>query len=214
MMRIVCLANSFRTGGFCIGGVKLNSKNTPQFSNNRPIWIRPISDLTHREISQNIGRKISLLDIIEFEEIKSTPLNHQVEDYLIKENTIKIVGKFIKGEINSLCDNNNFNLLFGNKGKAVPQETISELKHSLMLIRLNEYEVYDKIYKDKPYPKQRIKLNYNNVEYDFPITDPDFIYNYKSNKNYISNTEILFVTISLTASLDNWYYKLAAGIIL
>ena len=48
-MKIVCLANSFRTGGRCLGGVELDQNNNPVFQNNRPKWVRPVCNTENEE---------------------------------------------------------------------------------------------------------------------------------------------------------------------
>ena len=38
-MKIVCLANSFRVGGRCLGGIELDQNNNPVIQNGRPPFI-------------------------------------------------------------------------------------------------------------------------------------------------------------------------------
>ena len=39
-MKIVCLANSFRVGGRCLGGIELDQNNNPVIQNGRPFRIK------------------------------------------------------------------------------------------------------------------------------------------------------------------------------
>lgn len=212
-MKIVCLANSFREGGRCLGGVALDSNNKPSFENNRPKWIRPVCNTEHHEVPVNLVSHINLLDIIEFEFKKNVGSNHQSESVLFKENSIKIVGKYQKKELKSICENDSFTKLFGNKGKAVSEDAISNLSYSLLMIYLEDFEVNEKTYEDKQYPQIRLAFRFNNILYDLPITDPYFLHQYQSNSNILNGVNKLYITLSLAAPYKDWYYKLVAGII-
>lgn len=212
-MKIVCLANSFREGGRCLGGVALDSNNQPIFENNRPKWIRPVCNTEHHEVPVTLVSHIQLLDIIEFDFVKNAGSKHQTESVLFNEKSIKVTGKFQKNDLMKICENNNFTKLFGNKGKAVPEDAISSLSYSLLLAYAEEFEINVKTYEEKEYPQIRLSFRFNDVLYDLPITDPYFLHQYQSNNAILDGSNKIYISLSLAAPYNDWYFKLIAGII-
>lgn len=81
-----------------------------------------------------------------------------------------------------------------------------------MLIRTEGSEIY----LDTRYtPKPRIKFNYNGNEYDFPITDPEYLNRLRLDASlYKSGYGVLYIVASLGVIHDGWHSKLAATIII
>ncbi len=212
-IKIVCLANSLKEGGKCLAGIELNENNTPKIENNRPKWIRPICKTEHGQIPALLIAEIGLLDIMEIDITKKPEItNYQSENYYFSENSIKKIGRF-DFELLSLCHENK-STIFGNRGKALPKDVVEKLTYSLILIKVKKYCVEEKVYEDNPAnPKTRLLFTYNNVENNFPVTDPIFLYNYKHNPNLLNGCTELYLTISLTVEWKGWYYKLVSGII-
>ncbi|MBS4028966.1 MAG: hypothetical protein KGZ58_10040 [Ignavibacteriales bacterium] len=209
--RFVCLANSFKEGGRCLAGIELDNRNNPIIANGRPKWIRPVCNTPHGEIPTHLVSHINILDIIEIETIGNPNTDYQSENALFRENSIRTVGTFSRNNLNPLCEN--MPSIFGNRGKAVPQNAIVNLKYSLMLVRTDNFEVVEKTYEDNPYKKQRLVFTYNGNQYDFPITDPVFLHRYQTNPNSIDNINEVFLSLSLGVGWEDWYYKLVAAII-
>lgn len=212
-MRIVCLANSYRVGGRCLGGIELDQFNRPVFKNGRPRWVRPVCNTAHEEVPNELVAHISLLDIIEFEPIRATGNGHQSENILFRTNTIRKIGQFPVDKLGNLTDNDRYDSLFGNRGKAVPEHMLAGLSYSLMLVSLNNFEASEKIYEGKPYPQIRLLFNFKGKVYDLPITDPTFLHVYALNNDVLERTSKVFVTLSLAAPHEEWSSKLVAGII-
>ena len=123
-----------------------------------------------------------------------------------------MVGNFNHNQLANCCDNRNF--IFGNRGKAVSQDIIGNLNHSLVLIRVTQFEVTQKVYEDRPERAQtRLAFTYKDSNYDFPITDPVFLYRYQNNHTLLEGINQLYLCLSLGIVWNNWYYKLVAGII-
>ena len=81
-------------------------------------------------------------------------------------------------------------------------------------IQINQFDVIRKTYDDRAgRPQLRMQFTYNGNSYDFPITDPAFIYKYKNNPEVLKDISQLYLCISLGIEWENWYYKLVAGII-
>jgi hypothetical protein len=212
-MKIVCLANSFRVGGRCLGGIELDQNNNPVIQNGRPKWIRPVCNTEHEEVPTHLVSHISLLDIVEFQAIQETGHGHQSENVLFNTNSIQTNGRFPLSRLNTLIDNNRFNVLFVNRGAAVPEHLVDGLKHSLMLIELTAFETNERIFEGKPFPQIKLSFRHNGNLYNLPITDPSFLHRYGINNNILQGRQRVYVSLSLAAPHEGWSSKLVAGII-
>jgi len=212
-MRIICLANSFRTGGRCLGGIELDANNNPIFIKSRPKWIRPVCDTNNEQVPTKLVSYIFLLDIIEFQVMKKTGHGHQVENVLFNTNSLKVVDKFPFSELDKIIDNTRFNLVFGNRGAAVPEYKLNQFNYSLELLKLTNFETNERVFEDRHYPQIKLSFHYKKVLYIIPITDPVFLYNYEKNKSILENVQKIYVTFSLAAPNNEWSSKLVAGII-
>ena len=211
LTRFVCLANSFKEGGRCIAGIFLDRDNNPVIENGRPKWVRPISNSIHGEVYTHLVAHLHILDIVEIKITAYPELSYQSENVLFNENSIKAIGKFNKGDLKGICDDNP--VIFGNKGKAVHHEKIESIDHSLMLIHVADFDVVKKTGDDPDKPKLRLVFSYHRTEYDFPITDPAFSQRYQTNPAFLQDTKELFLCLSLGIELNDWHYKLVAGIV-
>lgn len=212
-MKIVCLANSFRVGGRCLGGIELDDNNNPILLSGRPKWIRPVCNTEHEEVPTNLVSHISLLDIVEFINLKATGHGHQSENILINPNSIQIIGKFPISQLDSISDNARFNSIFGNRGAAVPEHIVGELNYSLMLLSLDTFETNERVFENRQYPQVKLSFRHNNQVYNFPITDPSFLHKYGINNNILHGKQKIFVSLSLAAPHEEWSSKLVAGVI-
>jgi hypothetical protein len=212
-MKIVCLANSFRVGGRCLGGIELDKNNNPVIHNGRPRWIRPVCNTEHEEVPEVLVSHISLLDIIEFNNIGNIGHGHQTENILFNQNSITTNGRFPINNLNNIADNNRYKVIFGNRGAAVPESKVTELNHSLMLLEVTEFETNERVFEGKNYPQKKLSFRHNGHLYNFPITDPAFHRQYEINNSILEDEERLFITLSLAAPHEEWCSKLVAGII-
>ena len=212
LTKFVCLANSFKEGGRCLAGIELDANDNPVIVNGRPKWIRPVCNTEHGEVPNHIAEAFQILNVIELDVTGNRPEGYQSENVIFSEGTIRTVAYFANYHLVNLCDN--ANMILGNKGRAVSQESIRNLNHSLMLINVNQFEVTQKVYEDNPdRPKTRLAFTYRDTRYDFPVTDPAFLHRYKNNLNLLRGVNQLYLTLSLGIKWEDWYYKLVAGII-
>lgn len=211
--KFICLANSFKEGGRCLAGIELDANDNPVIVEGRPKWIRPICETPHGEVPTHLVSHLNILDIIEIEVTGTQQANYQSENVLFKQNSIRQISTFNKENLSILCDNRS--LIFGNKGKAVSAEAITNLNYSLMLVRTKLFEVVEIRYEDNPnQPKFRLVFLFNDNQYDLPITDPVFLHRYQSNPDFMEDINEAFISLSLGVVWNDWYYKLVAGIIL
>ncbi|WP_303318606.1 hypothetical protein Q4Q34_04680 [Flavivirga abyssicola] len=210
-MKLLCLANSYKERGRCIAGILLDDNNKPILKNNKAIWIRPVCKADHGQVPNSLCEKILPLDIIEINGTNKVGSGYQSENTSFDENEILTIGKANKNILNNLYSGTN--LIFGNRGKALPEDTIKTLDHSLILVNLTEFKIVEKEYEDRKKPQIRLNFSYNNNSYDFPITDPVFLDNYNNNKTILKNKNNIDVVLSLGVPFNDWYYKLVATII-
>lgn len=207
--RIVCLANSYKEGGRCVAGIELNKNNEmlPDIK-----WIRPVCKTMHGEISTMLVQHIKPLDIIKFKITENASDGFQSENVLFDKKSLRRVGVFDKSKISELCIHN-LPLLFVNKGKAVPEESIGQLNHSLIFIPTTKFEIIERKYEDKLNSQIRIKFDYNQTEYDLPVTDPIFLDKYKKDHLLLSKIQMVYLTVSLGILHEGWHFKLVACIL-
>ena len=73
----ICLANSFKYAGRCLGGIEIEMKDNKytivRNENGTPKWIRPISFEEHGQLPASETRHINILDIIEVDITETCP---------------------------------------------------------------------------------------------------------------------------------------------
>lgn len=212
----ICLANSKKYGERCISGIIVEKSDRVNFKvvkdDNQPKWIRPISHLEHGEISAKLIKDIKVLNIVELEITKMCPNGYQSENVLFRTKSLKIVSSvsLSKSNLDKLIDDTH-PILFGNTGKAVSTEYIHVLNYSLMFIKPQKFEVYEKCYAFK---KQfRGRFTYHDVQYDLPITDISFLNTLNEGIPYF-NQDNVYLTVSLGIEFECRHYKLIAGVII
>ncbi|HUB62127.1 MAG TPA: hypothetical protein VL978_15535 [Puia sp.] len=211
-VRFVCLANSYKERGRCVAGIMLDRNNNPIIQGGFPRWIRPISDEDHGEIRVDLVDHIHLLDIVEIEVMDYVGEGYQSENVTFLESSIRIIGTFDPEKLYDLCEERP--LLFGNKGKVIHLKYIDRLFHSLTLVRATNFEVIEYTTEDVPDRKKiRLSFIYKGIQYDFPITDPVFKQNYQDDASFIDDIDEALLTLSVGVPLNDWHYKLVAGVI-
>lgn len=209
----ICLANSYKYKERCIAGIEIETGTDGKFSvvlkDGTPKWIRPVSGCEHGQVPAALVENIKLLDIIEFEMTEECPLGYQSENVRFNESSLKKIGEVpAKEEMLDLLVDRKHGLLFGNKGKAVHQDMIVTVDHSLVFIGANSFKV---VTDKKKSDKFRAVFEYNDVEYDLPITDVDFLREYSPDRT--KDLSRAYLCISLGVLYGEFYYKLCAGLI-
>jgi len=125
------------------------------------------------------------------------------------ENSVKKVTSITLSSDNLDNLTSDTDTLFGNRGKAVHEDVIVSLDHSLVFIKVNSYNVFIKSENNQ----LRMNLTHNSVEYDLPITDIKFEAMFRNNERMLEGIQNLYLTISLAVVHNNWHSKLIAGVI-
>ena len=210
--KIICLANSKKINERCVAGIEVDETDNGYniiLTNSKPKWLRPVSENECGEFRAKIAKNINLLNVIEFDLVEHCPSGYQTENVLFNENSVKILSsiKLSSANLDQLtCDSG---ALFGNKGKAVHEDVVNSIDHSLVFIKVNKYNVFI-----KPENNQlRMNFQYNFLEYDLPITDINFTTKFRKNNTILDGIQHLYLTISLAVVHNKWHSKLIAGII-
>ena len=215
--RIICLAKSWRPGGYCVAGKEL-------FVGNRiGKWIRPVGTASNDAVPVWASRyqdrsEVELLDIVDINLRDFIPTDHQQENWLLNTNQRWVRrSRWRKNHLINLCDDvetlweNGRNTSQG-MNDYVPYEDARYARDSLRLIRIDRLKisVFDH------YSRRRVQgqFRYNGTEYKLWIKDVQYEDKYKAKNlgNYLIGECCL--TISLAGKHeDDRCYKLIAGII-
>lgn len=215
--KIICMGNSYKNGGRCLAGIEI--QNTASgFSivrNNYglPNWIRPVMSNGDNGLPEYLVGSFSMLDILVVDVTDAVPTGAHCEN--VHFNSIRKIGRLGQNSqnLNSLCDTWH-SLIFGNRGKAVPNEVFENGDYSLMFI-MPENPIINMQLDEYGHEKYRIQFVYNGTQYDFPLTDTRYINELRSRNKMCGgrNTGDLYLTLSLGVNHYDWHYKLVAGVI-
>jgi hypothetical protein len=207
----VCLANSLKEGGKCIAGIELDEFYNPVIVEGQPKWIRPVCPTTHGEVPEWIAAPFDLLDILSVDGIVTKPEGYQCENVLFDQRCIHAIGKFPCSRLSELCHASDF--IFGNQGKAISEEAIVGLDHSLMFICVEEFAPVKLVnINRRNKPQIRMHFRYQGVDYDFPVTDPFFRYAFEENPKLLEEKKEIYLCVSIGIAWEGWHYKLVAGV--
>jgi hypothetical protein len=213
----LCLANSKKYGERCIAGIEVKVSATYQITivrdeNGKPKWIRPVSESANGQVSELSVQRIKLYDIVEVDITKSLEAGYQSENKLFTKRSIKFLKKVTPYQktLEALINHEQENL-FGNTERSVSKADIAGISHSLTFIRVSKPQIYLKHEYDRR--QWRMKFNFKHNEYDLPITDADFMFNYNINQSIFDDADEVYLTISLGIEHEGWHYKIVAGII-
>ncbi len=216
----LCLANSRKTSGRCIAGKETDGNEVGE-------WVRPISERENHEISE-IDRRYSnretakVLDIVkvQFKHKSDHPAqeeNYTIDDryYWSKVGTYnQDLAKFLDSP-DSLWENNSSSYN-GILDRVAVSEVVSE-RQSLYFIQPTDFKILVRTEGAEfgnAKKKLRANFEYNSVNYQIAITDPEVEANYlRLGEGEYRPEGTIYMTISLGEPYDGYYYKLAATIL-
>lgn len=212
----ICLANSYKRGGRCIAGVEIvfgaNGGLKPVCDDvGRPQWIRPIATTAYGEIPNSVAEGIKLFSIVKLCDVVPCPCKPHTENvYYSKLEPCKYDLSHDVSIINHLYDKTHQEI-FHNRGRAVSAEMSISINYSLMLIHVENACAYIDVDREKS--KNRMSFTYYGADYDFPITDPIFLDEFKKEPERFANIPDVYLTLSLGLEFEGWHHKLVAGVI-
>lgn len=210
---MIYLGNSYKNGGRCVAGIEVEPSsrgfNVVKDNNGAPKWIRPVEANSDLGIPESRVGSFKILDILIVDVENDIPTGAHTED--VHFRSISKYGSYT-GDLECLCDNNH-SLIFGNRGKAVPEEKFALGGYSLMFIKANDLNIETQ-YDEYGHEKYRIHFTYKSNRYDFPLTDPVYISTLQRKQRSTGNRgDGFYLTLSLGVKYNDWHYKLVAGII-
>ena len=213
----ICLANSYKRGGRCIAGVEIVSDNSGVWKpvrndDGRARWIRPIAKTTYGEIPNFVAEGIELLSVVKLKDVVPCPEQAHVENvYYSRMEQCDYNISLEPSILNQLIDSKHQSI-FHNRGRAVSAKMLMSINYSLMLIHPDKASAYRDENREKS--KNRMKFTYYGVEYDFPITDPSFLEEFKREPERYDNIPDVYLALSLGLEFEGWHHKLVAGVII
>jgi hypothetical protein len=216
-MLLLCLAKSRKHGGRCVAGVEVVSNGSRYRvvrQAGEPRWVRPVAAGDTGAVPAHLVDDISLLDVVEFTDLRPSPQGYQSENFLLGTRRPQVVDSLPKVDtvLRQLVTHRK-PPMFGNCGKAVPAERIDELDHSLLLLRA-ESPVFQHEETSTGRRQLRVGLRYGSRTYDLPVTDPEFEKELERTGPKELSFSLCYLTISLGLRFEGWHYKLVAGVFL
>lgn len=212
---ILCLANSYKEGGRCIAGIEVElNEDKLQIVKSTfgiPTWIRPVSHSSAGQISKCDASGINVLSLVKIHNVQHVGSGSHSEDYYYSKlefiQALNPSDSFLSKYTDTWHNN-----IFGNRGRALTPEAFQNGNYSIMLIRTEGSCIYLDQRFDKP--RARIKFAYSGNQYDFPITDPEFLDKLHNNISLYKTYDVLYIVTSLAVLHEGWHSKLAATIII
>ena len=230
---IVCLANSRKTGGYCVAGKEVVGEGYGG-------WIRPVSERAGEEISaqeQTLadGSRPQLLDVVTIPMQEPKPTHHQRENHLIDgSGSWEKTGTLNQRDLPALLDDvsdtlwmNGYSTVAGRNDR-VPVNDAINMDNSLLLIQPQSLTIivqWGAHWKSGDRPEVRAHFGCNQHDYLLKVTDPVAENKYqdksfsdcKSGKklplHYSVDVNDVYLCVSLADEFDGYCYKLVAGFI-
>lgn len=216
----ICLANSRKYSGRCIAGIELFTGANGQLriacdDNNKPKWIRPVTDNELGELSNESVRHIRLGDLVEVETTEAT--THATSSYQSENTPFELASIVVKDHIDLAAERlKKLSIpektpLFGCQKHALPTEKAVALGHSLQLIQVRNARLHFREQIGRR-PQEKLQFTYNRCIYDLPMTDIEFFEKYLSDNTILEKAQDVYLTVSLSQPYEGKMYKLAAGV--
>ena len=212
----ICLANSYKHGGRCIAGIEVvpqadGSLDIVRHDDGRPRWIRPVSMSANGEIPNHLAESFKIFSLVKLTEVEPCPDKAHSEDVHCSRMEICPFELLpTKSFINQLLDTQH-QAVFYYRGKAIPATIIDRLDYSLMLIQPENVCAYCD--EERENSKYRMKFTYSGSNYDFPITDPVFLEQFKKNPEKHADLNGVYLVLSLGLAFEGFHFKLVATVV-
>ena len=212
----ICLANSYKHGGRCIAGIEVvpqsdGSLGIVRHDDGRPRWIRPVSMSANGEIPNHLAESFKIFSLVKLTDVEPCPDNAHTEDvHCTRMEICPFELSPTKDFLNQLIDTQH-QAVFYFRGKSIPTTIIDRLDYSLMLIHPDNACAYCD--EERENSKYRMKFTYNGSNYDFPITDPVFLEQFKKSPDSYADLDGVYLVLSLGIAFEGFHYKLVATVL-
>ena len=213
----ICLANSYKHGGRCIAGIEVvpqsdGSLGIVRHDDGRPRWIRPVSMSANGEIPNHLAESFKIFSLVKLTDVEPCPDNAHTEDvHCTRMEICPFELSPTKDFLDQLIDTQH-KAVFYFRGKSIPTTIIDRLDYSLMLIHPDNACAYCD--EGRENSKYRMKFTYNGSNYDFPITDPVFLEQFKKSPDSYADLDGVYLVLSLGIAFEGFHYKLVATVLI
>lgn len=210
------MANSYKHGGRCIAGIEVipqsdGSLFIVRHDNGRPKWIRPVSMSANGEIPNHLAESFKIFSLVKLTEVEPCPDKAHTEDvHCSRMETCSFDLTPTNAFLNQLIDTQHQSVFYY-RGKAIPATIINRLDYSLMLIHPEKACAYCD--EERENSKYRMKFTYFESNYDFPITDPVFLEQFKKSPENFSDLIGIYLVLSLGMEFEGFHFKLVATVV-
>ena len=212
----ICLANSYKHGGRCVAGIEAvpqsdGSLDIVRHGDGRPRWIRPVSMSANGEIPNHLAESFKVFSLVKLTDVEPCPDKAHSEDvHCSRMEICPFELSPTKAFLDQLIDTRH-QAVFYYRGKAIPATMIDRLDYSLMLIHPENVSAYCD--EERESSKYRMKFTYFGANYDFPITDPVFLEQFKKNPEIYSDLNGVYLVLSLGLEFEGFHFKLVAAVV-
>ena len=213
----MCLANSYKHGGRCIAGIEVvpqsdGSYGIVRHEDGRPRWIRPISMSVNGEIPNHLAESFKIFSLVKLTDVEPCPEKAHTEDvHCSRMEICPFELSPTKDFLDQLIDTRH-QAVFYFRGKAIPATIIDRLDYSLMLIHPDSICAYCD--EERENSKYRMKFSYYGSNYDFPITDPVFLEQFKKSPDRYTDLKDVYLVLSLGIEFEGFHFKLVATVVI
>jgi hypothetical protein len=221
LVRIVCLANSYKHDNRCVAGINLVTGK----------WVRLVGlkvpgCLTLKEACYPDGKEAALLDVFEAELGEPCASNGHPEDVFVAERPWRLLRRFDEPPDAQLLMSfvNEEPVVLQGYCDRVPTRKFEERQAEVSLGLVNPDDLWWWIREENGKRKNRavFRLGHiGHIRYDLPVTDPGMLNMLNLLPAGIHPNTLLcgreptrtLLTISLSEPFDGFHYKLVAGVV-
>lgn len=222
-IEFICLANSWREGGRCVAGIRLDGKG----------WIRPVNSaeggaLQQKHYTIDVDRPLTLLDHVRVSVVRACPLPYHPENWLLDEGkpwklldalSVQRARRILTPYLTSGPS------LFGNDAQWRKSSEFQDNPSDSSLLLVAPQDLRWSVWNSWGKRKCRAQFRLGKSPYDLPLTDPEWssrifkledgTYTTKQVNEGADATAALTVSLGAPFALqDNRCYKIVAGVIL
>ena len=219
--RIVCLANSYKTGGFCVAGREVLANGYGGWI--RPVSARPTSEVWPSESRYENDASPKLLDTIDVPLLNPSPQHHQTENHVI-DTTRRWAKKDALPwkKLENILDrpkslwSNGEHTKYGGLNNCVSPQFAATFTDSLVLIRPGDFvvEIGTRTWEGETKRTYYGNFTYNGTNHSLSLTDPSArsAFGAKSEGNYPLKDVYLCISLTELFEKDGRCHKLVAAI--
>lgn len=209
---VLCLANSFKHGGGCVAGIRLDTE----------AWVRPVTDtgdgtLPNPQCWLDNGRQAAPLDVVQMDLERPAPRRHQPENWIVGSGQWTLIGTHAVGSAMGMLERVRLRdgALFGTETDRVADSSIASqgVTSSLELIRVEGFTLHAAQSPFDGKTKVRGTFRHGGVSYDLSVTDKVVLPREAQTLGTRSSDSDWYLTVSLAEPFHGNCFKVIAAAI-